>query len=282
MIVPSSYILHPSMATAMFLSAFFPPPPDSVHNCEFHHVAYSYKSPYASIWQNIGGIWDCRGEETFSTWFLTVYRTLAYSGRPKKSNLRSWFDISSQAVSNYPEGVIFEWVCINIPLWIYSRAQHTLFCHLCHCELITGSLSLSLIQSLKPLSKGPPYSSLNPSTSMIFPRISVPLFLSLCICLLSIHLFQFTALSLLWFARATVTRASFPLLSWFPFTHLSGFLPSSLPPVSLRRFSFIPGFLCSLLVPAISRRKISDVPNGLIRRIKQHSTNTMEMSDRKL
>lgn len=133
---------------------------------------------YVSICFNLtklGGIWD----EGWIVLLNLISDCLQDLARPKKSNLRSRFDISSQAVSNYPERVIFEWVCINIPLWIYSRAQHTLFCHLCHCELITGFLSLSLIQSLKPLSKGPPYSSLNPSTSMIFPHISVPLFLSL-------------------------------------------------------------------------------------------------------
>lgn len=141
--------------------------------------------------------------------------------------------------------------------------------------------SLSLIQSLKPLSKCPPYSSLNPSTSMIFPSY-------LCSSIsLSVYVFyifiSFSSQLCLYFGLPGPLSQGLPP---FPFLvslyTLSGFLPSSLPPVSLLCFSFIPGFLCSLLVPAISRRKISDVPNGLIRRIKQHSTNTMEMSDRKL
>ncbi len=94
---------------------------------------------YVSICFNLTKLWD----EGWIILLNLISDCLQDLARPKKSNLRSRFDISSQAVSNYPERVIFEWVCINIPLWIYSRAQHTLFCHLCHCELITGFLSLS-------------------------------------------------------------------------------------------------------------------------------------------
>lgn len=159
---------------------------------------------------------------------------------------------------------------------MYSRVQHTLFCHLCRCEPIPRSLSDSISKII-----------LCPLTLFTFKSFHLHDFsLYLCSSLSLSVFYLFIAfssqlLSLLRFARAAVT-SFLPVLSWFPFTHLSGFLPSSLPSVSLRRFSFISEFLCSLLVLAISRRKISDVPNGLIRRIKQHSTNTMEMSDRKL
>lgn len=169
--------------------------------------------------------------------YRTVYRTLQYSGRPKMSNLRSWFDISSKAVSNYPEGVIFEWVCINIPWWMYSRVQHTLFCHLCHCELIPRSLSDSVSKII--------LCPLTIFTFISFHLHDFPSYLCSSLSLSVFYLFiAFSSqlLSLLRFARAAVTRASFLSFPGFPlhiylafFLHLS---PQFLSVASLLSQSF--------------------------------------------
>lgn len=180
-------------------------------------------------------VWDCRGEGLSQPDFwlftgpcsiqegLTSGAGLIFHQKMCPIIQREWY------LSEY----------INIPWWMYSRVQHTLFCHLCHCELIPRSLSDSISKII-----------LCPLTILTFKSFHLHDFpsylcssLSLSVCVFYLFIsFSSQLLSLLRFARAAVTRASFLSFPGFPlhiylafFLHLS---PQFLTVTSLLSQSF--------------------------------------------